>query len=284
MGAFMENVKLIIDDLKSSWYFRLWSFFWLFCAITVFAALIILGGRTTRDTEHRDIHLWIENETSITLPDFHIRINRANDPTGQVITGKACYHRGQPVSLKQCMWNGNPVEDNKCFEVMASSVTVSNVWGEIWNGDGEVVCFVNTTGVEPDGNNLIVWEDDLFTPFGDVDSHSVWITPTKRALVVLDKEMIYTHDLGEVTTWHKRLDYRTSVSIPGQYIIATILGTFRVPHFFEQNSYNAWMGVSDVGGFAFFTIILHTIVMMILGVCLDNDSRFLKGDGGHRPI
>jgi len=283
MGAFLENVKLIIDDLKSSWYFRLWSFFWLFCAVTVFAALIILGRRTTFDTEYRDMHVWMENATSITFPDFHVRINRIDDPNGQVISKDYCTHRNMPVTTKDCVWRGQTLPSNKCFYVVGSSITVANNWNTLMQGDAFITCYVNTTGSEPDGNDLIVWEDELDPTFGDIDSHSIWIAPGKGSRVDLDMEVYDSHE-GSFTFWHKKLIQHSSVITNSHYRVTTMIASFNVPHFYQQNSYNGWMGVADVGGFAFFTIILHTIVMMILGICLDNDSRFLKGDSGHRPI
>lgn len=50
-------------------------------------------------------------------------------------------------------------------------------------------------------------------------------------------------------------------------------------HIVEYDSYNGWMALGDIGGFAFFMMILHTMVMMCIGVCFNNDSQFLGGRG-----
>jgi len=42
--------------------------------------------------------------------------------------------------------------------------------------------------------------------------------------------------------------------------------------------YNGWMTVGDIGGIAFFGVILHTIVMIIVGLFLANSSTFLGGE------
>jgi len=288
MGALIENAKLIIDDLKSSWYFRLWCFFWLVCTITVFSSLIILGKRTTKDTEHPELHMWLENATSITFPRYHIRIHSLDDSTGQVIQSKACYHNKQMIQTSTCPpFRGvTPPPSNKCFSVMGDSVTANNVWGDFYTGDTIIECNLTTTGEEPDGNNMVVWaeEDPNSANFGGVNSRTAFIGPDSDSWVVIEKEVLDTHEHGEVTVWHKELVYHSTNFTRGTYRIATVLGSFRVPHFFLQNAYNGWMGLADVGGFAFFSIILHTIVMMFVGICMDNDSRFLKGDSGHRPI
>jgi len=288
MGALIENAKLIIDDLKSSWYFRLWCLFWIVCTLTVFSSLIILGKRTTKDTEHPELHMWLENATSITFPRFHIRIHSIDDTGGQLFASKTCLHNKQMIQTSPCApFRGTtPPPTNKCFSVSADSVTAQNVWGEFFTGDTFIECVITTTGSEPDGNNMLVWgeEDPNGDTFGGVNSRTAFIGPDADAWVVIEKEILETHH-GEVNIWHKELVYHSSNFTRGNYRIATVLGSFRVPHFFMQNAYNAWMGLADVGGFAFFTIILHTIVMMFVGICLDNDSRFLKGgDSGHRPI
>jgi len=288
MGAFVENAKLIIDDLRSSWYFRLWGFFWLFCAVTVFASLIILGKRTTRDTEHPEVHLWIENASAITFPKFHIRVHDGmTDKAGQLINSKICWHNNIPIHTVDCPPYGGgtvPPPSNKCFTVPADSFTAENRGGDYYGSDTMIECVVNTTGYEPDGNSLLAWETEgVEGHFGGV-FRSLFIGANNDAFVLLEKEEVYIHGKGDLVIWNKDLLYRSNNVTNGLYVIKTLLSSFRVPHWFDQNSYNPWMGIGDVGGFAFFTLILHTIVMMILSVCLDNDSRFLKGDGGHRPI
>jgi len=284
MGAFIQNAKLIIDDFKSSWYFRIWSFFWLFCAVTVFACLIILGKRTTEDS-HRDLNIYIDNATSLTFPRFAIRMIEWKTDTGQTIVSKACTHNGVPLHTQQCVFGEQTISMDKCFVVPGDTITINNVWGDLFSPDSHIRCSVNTTGVDPTGNTFIVWSAEAPSFFGDVESHDLYVAPTAHALIVLDSEVVDTHEHGEFTMWNKRLEYTTTVSNPGQYNITTVIGSFGVPHFYEQNPYTGWMGVADVGGFAFFTIILHTIMMMAVGLCLDNNSRFLKGeDSGHRPI
>jgi len=287
MGALVENAKLIIDDLKSSWYFRLWCFFWLVCTLAVFSSLIILGKRTTYDTEHPELHMWLENASSITFPRFSIRVHGQNDENGQIITDRYCRHENIPLQIQQCPGMvGVPPPTNKCIMVPADSITAKNVWGEWYTGDTFIECVLNTTGSEPDGNRLLIWSDEApgKHSFGGVDSGTAFIGPDADAWVVIEKEILETHEFGEIVIWNKKLDYHSSNFTQGHYRIAVVLGSFRVAHFFFQNAYNGWMGLADVGGFAFFSIILHTIVMMFVGICMDNDSRFLRGDGGHRPI
>jgi len=289
MGALIENAKLIIDDLRSSWYFRLWSFFWLVCAVTVFAALIILGKRTTMETEHKEAHVWFENASSITFPKFHVRVHDFYNQltTGQMIQSKSCAHNNVPLTVTDCPAFGNnpPPPSQKCFTVPSDTVTSVNTGGNYYNQNAIIECNITTVGAENDSNAMLAWETEgvEISSYGGA-AHSVYFGASADTWIILDKEIAYVSGQGDMTFWNKDLVVRSSNYTLGQYRIKVFIGTFEVPHFFFQNSYNAWMGVGDVGGFAFFTLILHTIVMMLLGICMENDSRFLKGDGGHRPL
>jgi hypothetical protein len=62
-------------------------------------------------------------------------------------------------------------------------------------------------------------------------------------------------------------------------VVSVIIESFGVEHYEQRSVYNGWMAMGDVGGFAFFLLILHTIVMLGVGVFLANDSRFLHSSG-----
>jgi len=207
MGALVENAKLIIDDLKSSWYFRLWCVFWVVCTLTVFSSLIILGKRTTKDTEHHELHMWLENASSITFPRFHIRIHSLDDSQGQVFTSKTCQHNKNLIQTQACppFRGTTPPATNKCFSVLADGVTAKNVWGDFYTGDTFIECDITTSGEEPDGNNFLVWaeEDPNAFNFGGVNSGTAFVGPDADAWVVIEKEVLDTHEHGEVTIWHK---------------------------------------------------------------------------------
>jgi len=57
-----------------------------------------------------------------------------------------------------------------------------------------------------------------------------------------------------------------------------------VEHFEEENSYDGWMAMADFGGFIIFLTVLHSIVMLAVGFCLNYDGRYLNSvpDGSQR--
>jgi len=55
------------------------------------------------------------------------------------------------------------------------------------------------------------------------------------------------------------------------------IGVFDVFHYEQTDFYTGWMATSDIGGAAFFLVIIHTIVMGLVSLCLENNSKYLKG-------
>jgi len=83
-----------------------------------------------------------------------------------------------------------------------------------------------------------------------------------------------------VTTWEKTALYHSTVFTPASFTITTIISSFRVTHHEQANNYDGWMAVADIGGFAFWMVILHTIAMIVVGFILPNESKFLGADVG----
>lgn len=130
---------------------------------------------------------------------------------------------------------------------------------------------------------LIAWELDgdlQNTAYYGHHHHSVWIAPNNNAWVMIEKAVVKYKGKPPATEWGRDLLYHSTEStVFGQYNIATILGTFRVAHLEQQDSYNGWMALGGIGGFAYFLIILHTIIMIAVGIVFTNDSKFLLGSG-----
>jgi len=284
MGYCGENVKAIVDDLKGSWYFRVWGLLWVVCAVTVFAALIVFGSRSTLMTKEKDTRFWIENATSIDFPTFHIRLHEDDASNGFTIAYKRCWHDGQLMQTKTCDWNGHSLPLDTCFAVVGGA-RVFNEWNKRYN-ESRIYCEVNTTGGHEGENTMLAYsiEDNNQASYGGILYHTAWIAPNEHAWVTLYKSIIKGHKNPEIVEWEKRVSYHSDVKIENHYIISTVINTFRVPHIETRDGYTPFMGVADAGGFAFFTVILHTIFMAIFGICLNNDSTFLRKEGTHRPL
>jgi len=269
VGQFFEDIKVLLHDLKTSWYFRVWAVLWFVCALMTFIALIILGARSTESREERPLRFWTEHMPSMTFPNYHLRLVDPN----QQFTSVYCYRTGGLLLQTSACSYGGPI--NQCVQIPASSITVTSTPGQRADAT-DIICQLNTTSVALTDNVMVAWELEPQPQYvGDI----TYISPNGWAVVELSKE-IFRHRDGDRVDWFKRLYYQSTVNIPGYYTISTAIRTFRVGHFEEGEGFDGWMAMGDVGGFAFFLLILHKIVMLGIGIFLVNDSKFLTGNYG----
>jgi len=185
-----------------------------------------------------------------------------------------CIHLGVPVQLMPC---NNPRE-NKCFAVNSSSirVTFANApWDSL-----RIQCFITTTATN--GNSLLAFdvEGNNVVTYGGNSFAAVWFSANQNAWIMLEQQ-IYSTPSEVLTMWDRTLLYHSTVGIPTQYNVSIILGSQMVGHWDETTFDNGWTATGHMGGFAFFCIVLHTIVMLIAGFFLENNSTLL-GKGNER--
>jgi len=65
-----EKFSNLAEDLKTSWYFRIWFILWLAGFLATFSALIILGKRADTAMAHESWRTWFERDTKIEYPSF----------------------------------------------------------------------------------------------------------------------------------------------------------------------------------------------------------------------
>jgi len=275
MGETENKLRALIHDVKHSWYFRVWGLLWIVCAVVVFAAFIILSKQSAQTFKEKDVQFWVENATQIYFPRFHFRTQGGNET----------------IANLNCMWNSQVLAPKECpntqFNTNMSfcqTIYGDSVYGNISNGGNyslnRIYCNLTTTNNTMGwGNNtMITWEIETedttvqFNPF-----NPLFIAPNSFAWIMLEKS-VYTSNSGVSTTlWSKDLLYHSTLVTPGQYNTVIIIGSYYVWHIEQANLYSGMMSTGEVGGFAFFTVILHSIVMLIVGMCMENNSSFLTG-------
>jgi len=274
-GSLIDNVKAILEDFKGSWYFRVWGSLWGVCAVMVFVVLILLGGRSDRAGQEKEWRFWIENASSITFPKFHFRI--MEDGQTFIRSTMVCSHSGMTLHNQQCL-NGDPGMTT-CF-ALGDSI-VSNALTAFDNGNNRIDCKMNTTATLPTQNLMMAWEIEGGTGSMGGTSDTVYVQPNNMAWILLQKTIIQPLNVPGASNgyeaWNKDLVYHSSEANPGFYQISVILNNFRVDHIEQVDGYNGWMALGGIGGFAFFMLILHTLIMIVVGIFLTNDSKFLRG-------
>jgi len=272
MGESETKLRALIHDLKHSWYFRAWALLWIVCAVVVFAAFIILSKQSAQTFKEKDVQFWVENASTIYYPRFHFRTFG-----NETITNLNCMWNSVVLAPKECPNTFFPTNMSYCQSIYADSVYSQNNMSLNYTVN-RIYCNMTTNGYSMQNNSMIMWEIETedttpqFNPF-----NPLWISPNPFAWVMLEKS-VFTSASGVVTPyWSKDLLLHSTLSTPGQYNTVIIIGTFKVWHTDQTDLYNGMMSTGQVGGFAFFTVILHSIVMLIVGMCMENNSSFLKG-------
>jgi len=279
VGYTIEKIKQIGHDIAHSWYFRFWALSWLVFALVVFSALIILSKSSETAEKQKDVVVWVENATAIQFPRFHLRLDHRGNET---FVNYQCMAEGLLLNPIPCSdWRGFQPSTNTCIAFDSDSVTAYNDWTR---DDARIYCEVQTTGTGPNGNMMMAYElegQNVFSIGGNMYA-AVWIAPNDMAWVMLEKSVLQTSKKADqIQLWERTLLYHSTVSQANFYNVTTIMGSFLVRHFDPKDVYNGWMTIGDVGGVGFFMVILHTMVMILIGLFFSNTSSFLGGHETH---
>lgn len=275
-GQTAERFRQIFHDIAHSWYFRLWGLLWVLFALVVFSGLIILGKASNTAAKDRDVVTWMENATSIQFPRIHFRTDHRGNETFEYYS---CNCEGQILTAMPCAaWKGVVPPMEQCVAFDTDSYYAVN---DHTRDDARVYCELITSGYGPDGNMMMAMEleGEYVFSWGGNRYSGTWFAPNDMTWIMLEKNILQaSHKNPPIQLWQQTLMYHSTVSQPNLYNVTTIMGSFWVRHFDPKDTYNGWMAVGDIGGVAFFMVILHTIVMLIFGFFMSNTSTFLSGE------
>jgi len=277
-----EHAARILSDLKRSWYFRIWFSLWLICFIWVWIALGFFSSFSEDAGEHPYRETWIDKRTTVTFPNYRFRFQLDQS----ILVASCSINSGKPVQTRigsPCLYN------QTCLHIISRGGSGEDLFACRQGSamcDNRLFCnvsLVNGTGLE---EHMMAWElegendgEDDEEEFGPESYASVWIAPNNRAWVLLTPA--YDADEKE-EEWETALLYHSVTAVHNQWAVTTIINSFDVANYEEEKGgYNGWMAVADIGGWTFFLYLLHCIVMLMVGLCLENNSEFLRpGQGG----
>jgi len=278
MPKILTQLNVLLSDLRNAgWYFRAWMVLAIVCGIVGFTALIEISTESSSAAREKDWALWIENVSTLSFPDFEVQT--AN--TQNAIKNVRCFHDSTTaISTTSCTGLAQSV----CLKVLASSQTASSQ-STIGTGSTKINCVISTANNDTNTINSIVAVN--FASSG-LEGDDITIKPTYNAWILLNPVIITNAEGKQVSTFRKQLVYHSSKYMPGSYVISIVINSFHVMHLEQSDSYNGWQAVADIGGFAYFLLIIHTILMMIVGIFLQNNSSWLLGRDpmpttGHTP-
>jgi len=264
MGQFSENFDRIVRDLKESNYFRIWLVLWLVCLVLFFVAFGILAERSRLAAVIGAQTVSVQREDKIQFPRFHVRYTHP--------LAVQCTYGDRIVPTRNCQSS-----DNTCVTVLADEFWALNI-PRNWSS-GRIVCNVLTANITGE-DHLIAWELEGSTAWGPNEGASIWIGPNAAAWVLITKDVVQYPGSRSSVKWERVLLYHSSLWHSGNYSVSVVMDSFDVDTITtHDNPYTGWMALGDMGGVAFFLVILHTIVMTVVGLLFANTSSFLKPGG-----
>jgi len=266
------------QKVQNSWFpFPPVLFFSLDLFNASFVALIVLSEQSNREREEGSAHIWFERSPKINFPDFHIFA-----PRDTRITSAKCSFLDQEIASTECTgW----VKDSglSCVQFPASSK--QGYWDPNNFRANRVDCNLTTTLTQWNNTEdmLIGWDLVNAHPAGDNSLGPIWVRPTELSWILVTKRQWWSKDFQGIF-WDRFLEYHETEAIPGRYRIQTVIDKFFVEHIDYGTHLTGWHDVAAIGGFAFFTYILHTIVMFVVSFALTNDSHFLNPASGYAKV
>jgi len=264
-----DKIKQIAHDLRhGGWYFRIWLAVWIVGFIMTFTAAIIFIGKRSESGAEKDWVLWVQNTSSFQFPEFWIKTLLP----GETLLTVQCVYQGQEVPSGVC----HEYDALHCKNILGNRITAERQGRNFNPGSLPAIRCEVTTSVFGNATADSALDISIARSWG---GDTIWVTPNENAWV--DLGIIVMKPLGGrntdgFTTYSKRLAYHGQVAVNGHYIVHFLAADFFALHYDQTDSYDGWMTTADIGGFAFFMVVIHAVVLFAASVFLDDHSTFLK--------
>jgi len=227
---------LILEDLKSSWFFRIWALLWLVCAVMTFVALVMFSRYSNLQGHEGSARIWFERPAKINFPDFQIFA-----PRGVTLTSSVCKYMEEEVSKVDCVgWVKEVSPPLSCTAFQASS---KQGYYDAQNfRTSRIDCNI-TTDLEKWNNTedlMIGWEQYDSHPAGPNSRGPIWVRPTELAWILVSRREFQTKDWSGAF-WDRFLTYHETQAIAGKYRIETVLDNF------FHRAHQLWRSLSWMG-------------------------------------
>jgi len=251
---------------------------WLVLAIVSFVAFVILANNSSEKNATLSFHFFAEEFDELPFPRFRFRL-RTSGPE-RFNSSVLCVHNQGAILTSPCPG----LEPHTCISVNTDGLIAYNR-ADAGPDNQRVKCSFQTNGLSNNENLLVHFElegNDIAN-WGGALRDSILFGPSSDAWILLSKSWVKFHDSQAQQEWRKQLVYHSTESVNGYYNVEIILNSFRVRYLEQRSAYDGWMALGGSGGFAYFMLMLHVLVMCVVGVAMNNDSRFLASKGDTVP-
>lgn len=284
-----NSIALIIDDLKHSWYFRIWMLLWIGAAIAGFGALIFFGNYATNMQHEQTIRDYTVEKSTQTFPDFEFRLHW-NQTSDYIISGATCKiglistrfqwsNVFMTLATEPCAAN-QQFGPGECHLIKGSNIKVTNTSQGIY-------CNV-TLAAKPGKPELNDTTRQLGLSIPKERWHEgyvSWVTGGHELVATNLKKHIFNTKGGEIIfdkTTNVYTHWRDNFQGPNQnqffwFIRFSDLNELHTIS--DEDTYPRMFSAADIGGFGFLVYCPHKIIMFFVGLIFTNNSAFLNGSG-----
>jgi len=273
----MELLELIKEDLLTSWYFRIWLFFWIICGAVCFAAVVVFSTDNSFISGTTALDISIFNATVIAFPNVQLRYG-STEHGGNYIEDLSCIHNGKAVKHGAC--DGSGIASKHCFEVYGDRVLAENSFN-LPQENRRIDCNITTrTDIHLNTEALLASVLDT-EPYGPPGSLTYALRANEGIWIHVARSEALKNGKLKSVDWDPLLTYYTGVIFsPNNYQISFVIQTFKIMRYNEVPGTNIveWENCAWVGGFFLFMWMIQALAMVLVGLFLDNTSQVLKGD------
>jgi len=275
--SFQESFGKIVDDLKNSWYFRIWTLFFLTLVIVFIVGFSVLAHQSGIAATQGAQMVISQPVEVMEFPRFHFRVF-----SGDVIrlTSASCHYLGltPPAPIRQVACSSQfGIPYNTSSSYCMAFVAEEFIATKVHFNSSRIQCNILATPVNStETDALVAFEVEGSRNYGINDGASIWIAPNNNAWVLLTK-LLWNEGGSTKVEWERFLLYHSTVRNPGVYNVQISIGDWYVDTYInKENYYTGWMVLGDIGGVAILFVFFHMILMFFVGLCISNTSSFLK--------
>jgi len=270
MGETIEKLKQIGFDIKNSWYFRAWGVLWVVGAlITIIAlSLLIHSDRKVNET-------WFSFSQTMAIPNFHFRVDRSSS---QNFVNMNCEFNGQPLQWVQCE-RPEDANTDMCRAIHPTQPAVA-IHGD--RLQRTINCQFMTNGTTGPDGDIMAFElegapgDFIFQQTDGAGDTATWFFPNSMLWLIMKKRTFEFNKDITVQIWDTTPIYHSTIFQPNNFNVSVMIGEFLVMNIQPKEMYSGFLVFGAIGGVSFSMLIISTIVMIILGFFLSNNSTFLN--------
>jgi len=259
VGESFYDISNIIEDLKHSWYFRIWTGLAFVAVVFGFVALIILGSRQNGPF----LRDYVIKSEKILFPPFSL--SYAGEQSNFTFSAVDCKFNNDSIKQTNCTTEGNET----CLQFTPDVYAVVN--------KKETYALKCNLGFEQaEQGDMIAYQINGLKELADYGEEEVYVSIGQRAWIYLHLTVFWKSDQPTVE-YTRNLVYHGATADLTSMELEVHISSFKTFNYVEATWYDGWSSNAAIGGFWCFIYFFFYLCMIGVGFVFGNNSRFLRG-------